>query len=589
MPTPSHASLRSAHWFAEHDLPGFLHRAALTASGLSRASLDGRPIVGICSSWSELVSCNAHFRALTEAVRRGVAEAGGVAVEFPTMTLGENLLKPTAMLYRNLMAMDVEESIRGYPLDSVVLLGGCDKTGPAQLMGAASADVPAIMVAGGPANPAVFRGRRLGVGTDLWHYVEDLRAGKMSAEEFDDLEAASMPSVGHCPELGTASTMAAVTEALGMCLPGSATIPATDARRLHAAEHAGRQAVTLALQDRRPSQILTSEAFDNAVTVLMAMGGSTNAVIHLLALAGRTGVSLGLDRFDEISSRTPLIANIRPSGTHLFEDLHQRGGIPRVMHELRDLLSLTAVGVSGRPLGEVLDDAVHPTGTSITDIRQVVATVDEPFGAPGALAVLRGNLAPRGALIKTSAADPRLLQHRGGAIVFDGIDDLHHRIDDPALDVTADSVLVLRNVGPVGGPGMPEWGQLPLPQKLLREGITDMVRISDARMSGTAFGTVVLHVAPEAAVGGPLSRIRTGDSITLDTAGRGLNVDLSDAELRSRPVCDRGSTSPFRGYRQLWSRTVTQADKGCDLDFLMGTADVDNLPTGLLHGWQGGW
>lgn len=566
-----------------------MHRAALTASGLSRASIEGRPIIGICSSWSEMVSCNVHFRALSDAIRRGVLQAGGVPCEFPTITLGENLMKPTAMLYRNLMAMDVEESIRAYPFDGVVLLGGCDKTGPAQLMGAASADIPAIMVTGGPANPAIFRGRKLGVGTDLWHYVEELRSGRMAKEEFDELEAASMPSAGHCPELGTASTMATVTEALGMSLPGSATISATDARRLHAAEQAGAQAVTLARQDRRPSQILTPAAFDNAVTVLLASGGSTNAVLHLLALSGRVGAGLTLQQFDEIAQRTPLIANIRPSGEHLFEDLHQRGGVPRLMSELRELLHVDTIGVSGQPLTAILDAATAPGGASLDAVRQVIGTLAAPFGPSGSLAALHGNLAPGGALIKTSAADPALLQHRGPALVFEGIDDLHQRIDDPDLDVGADTVLVLRNVGPVGGPGMPEWGQLPIPQKLLTRGVSDMVRISDARMSGTAFGTVVLHVAPESAVGGPLGRIRTGDVITLDTAGRRLDVEIADDDLAARPTAPPPSP-PTRGYRRLWVQSVLQADQGCDFDFLQGAEDgVDNLPTGILHGWQGGW
>lgn len=581
---------RSKHWFAAHDLPGFLHRAALTASGISRAALDGRPVIGICNSWSELVSCNVHFRGLADAVRRGILQAGGLPLEFPTMSLGENLLKPTAMLYRNLMAMDVEESIRGYPFDAVVLLAGCDKTVPAQLMGAASADVPAIMVTAGPANPAVFRGRQLGVGTDLWHYVNELRAGRMSTEEFDELEAASMPSAGHCPELGTASTMAALTEAFGMSLPGSATIPATDARRYHAAEAAGRQAVTLAREDRRPSTILTTEAFDNAITVLAALGGSTNAVIHLLALAGRTTARLTLDRFDTVAAKTPLLANIRPSGDHLFEDLHHAGGIPRLMRHLAPLLHTDTIGVTGRPLSDALPLASaiphDPEGSE----RHVLTTMEAPFGPPGSLAVLRGSLAPKGALIKTSAADPRLLQHQGPALVFDSVAELSQRIDDPSLDVTEDTVLVLRNAGPVGGPGMPEWGQLPMPEKLLRQGIRDMVRISDARMSGTAFGTVVLHVAPEAAVGGPLSRVRTGDRITLDTAQRRLDIDVSASELAQRAPSPAPATSR-RGYLGLYADTVLQADEGCDLRFLPAGAHAapDTLPSGLMHGWHGGW
>jgi dihydroxy-acid dehydratase len=580
---------RSSNWFAAHDLPGFLQRAALTASGIGRRSIDGRPLIGICSSWSELVSCNMHFKNLTEAVRRGILEAGGLPIEFPTITLGENLLKPTAMLLRNLMAMDVEESIRAYPFDAVVLLGGCDKTGPAQLMGAASADVPAIMVTGGPANPAVFRGRKLGVGTDLWHYVEELRADRMSLDEFDELEAASMPSVGHCPELGTASTMAVITEALGMSLPGSATIPATDARRQHVAEETGRRAVELARADLRPSAILTPDAFDNAITTLTALGGSTNAVLHLLAIAGRVDAGLTLDRFDEIAQRTPLVGNLRPSGEMLFEDLHHIGGVPKVLNVLRPLLNLDTVGVTGRTLGALLDE-VPPTPPETLELeRAVLAPLSDPIAPTGGLVVLRGSLAPAGAIIKTSATDGALLQHTGPALVFDGIADITARIDDPDLDVTADTVLVLRGVGPVGGPGMPEWAQLPIPQKLLRAGVTDMVRISDARMSGTAFGTVVLHVAPESAVGGPLSLVRDGDLITLDIEGRRLDLEVDDAELARREPPTPTARSK-RGYIRLYVDSVTQADTGCDLDFLVGSDfDGGNLPSGILHGWQGGW
>lgn len=589
MPAIIPGNKRSGEWFGNHDLPGFLQRAALAASGISRASMDGRPIIGICNSWSELVSCNVHFRGLIDAVKRGVLQAGGLPIEFPTITLGENLLKPTAMLHRNLMSMDVEESIRGYPFDGVVLLGGCDKTGPAQLMGAASADVPAIMVTGGPANPARFRGKELGVGTDLWHYVDELRAGRMTLSEFDDLEAASMPSAGHCPELGTASTMAVITETLGMSLPGSATIPATGSRRFHIAEESGRRAVELAQQDIRPSSIMSAGAFDNAITVLMATGGSTNAVLHLLALAGRLDIALGLERFDEISRRTPLITNIRPSGAHLFAALDEVGGVPQLLKRLDSLLNLETTGVSLMTLREEL--AQVPV-LSADEVGTVISDTASPFGGTGSLAVLRGNLAPQGALMKTSAASPALLRHSGPAIVFENLDDMHSRIDDPLLDVSADSVLVLRNVGPIGGPGMPEWGLLPIPKKLLAQGVTDMVRISDARMSGTGFGTVVLHVAPEAAAGGPLSKIQTGDIITVDVEARLLQVDVPDAELDARTAAGRVIPRKVdRGYQQLYVEHVTQADTGCDLDYLVGRGEKpeDTLPTGLLRGWQGGW
>lgn len=573
--------MRSAQWFGRDDLAGFLHRSSLAGTGLGRHALDGRPVIGICNSWSDLVSCNFHLKGLADAVRRGVAQAGGVAVEFTTMSLGEALMKPTAMMYRNLVAMEVEESIRAYPLDAVVLLGGCDKTVPAQLMGAAGADVPAIALTGGPANPAVFRGRELGVGTDLWAYVDELRAGRMSQSDFAELEAASGPSVGHCPELGTASTMAALTEALGMALPGSATVPATHSRRYALGEATGERAVDLARSGLRPSRILTPAAFDNAITALMALGGSTNAVIHLLAIARKAGVELSLDRFDQISARTPLIANLRPSGEELFARLNTVGGIPAVLHRLEPLLDTDTLTVTGKPLRE----SIRPA--AVEDV--VLSTLDSPFAPSGGIAVVKGNLAPDGALIKTSAATPALLRHRGPALVFDDHHELSHRIDDPDLDVTADTVLVLRNVGPVGGPGMPEWGALPLPEKLLRQGVTDMVRISDARMSGTCFGTMAVHVAPEAAVGGPLGKLRTGDPVVLDVGQRTLAVDLPDSEFLSRPSFTPPRTPP-KGYRKLVNDHILQADKGCDFDFMAdGGPAPDLAPGSIPAGWHGGW
>jgi dihydroxy-acid dehydratase len=577
--------LRSAAWFGGDDLPGFLHRASVRATGVSRATLHGQPVIGIANSWSELVHCNFHLRGLADAVRRGVLRAGGLPLEFPTISLGENLMKPTTMLYRNLMAIDVEESIRANPFDAVVLLGGCDKTIPAQLMGAASANLPSIMVTGGPANPAVFRGRRLGVGTDLWRYTDQLRRKAMSVSEFVDLEEASMPGAGHCTEMGTASTMAALTEAMGMSMPGSAAIPATDARRYAAAEAAGAQAVTMATSGPIPSQVLTRAAFLNAATVLAAIGGSTNAVIHLLALARRCGVPLSLDDFDAVAARTPLLVNVRPSGQHLFEDFFHAGGMPALLRELAPLLDTTTSTVSGRALVE------HRRGSSPD--RLVIGTLDEPFGPPGGLAVLYGNLAPRGSVIKLSAASPELSKHRGPAIVFDTVAELAERIDAPNLPVTADSVLVLRNAGPVGGPGMPEWGQLPIPSKLLRAGVTDMVRISDARMSGTAYGTTVLHIAPEAAVGGPLAAIRDGDLVELDVPGRRLQLDVAESEIRHR--LEQASTRPAhyrRGWGRLYAEHVRQADEGCDFGFLAHdaeAADEPDLPLGLLSGWHGGW
>jgi dihydroxy-acid dehydratase len=575
------SELRSARWFGGRDLPGFIHRASLHAEGISRSALAGRPVVGICNSWSELVNCNLHFRSLAEAVKRGVLLAGGLPLEFPTISLGENLMKPTAMLFRNLMAMDVEECIRAYPLDAVVLLGGCDKTVPAQLMGAASADVPAIMITGGPSQPAWFRGRQLGAGTDLWHYVDELRAGRMTEAEFDELEAASTTSFGHCNEMGTASTMASLVEALGMCLPGTASIPAVDAARVRAAEATGSRAVELAREELRPSRILTAEAFDNAITLLMAIGGGTNAVVHLLALAGRVDVPLTLERFHEVSRRTPLLANVRPSGEHLVEQLHHAGGVRAVLNELAPLLHGDALTVTGAALAEGF------AGAEALD-RDVIAALAAPLAAEGGIAVVRGSLAPDGALIKRSAATPALLRHRGPALVFEDIYDVAARIDDPALDVTPESVLVLRNAGPKGGPGMPEWGQLPIPKKLLEQGVTDMVRISDARMSGTAFGTVVLHVAPEAAAGGPLRAVRDGDPIVLDVAAQQLDLDVPPAEV-ARRLEQLGPAEPKyqRGYGALYLEHVLQANEGCDFDFLRGRGDTE--PLGLLSGWIGGW
>jgi dihydroxy-acid dehydratase len=577
--------LRSARWFGQHDLAGFIHRASLHAEGISRQALAGRPVIGICNSWSELVNCNLHFRGLAEAVKRGVLLAGGLPLEFPTISLGENLMKPTAMLFRNLMAMDVEESIRANPLDAIVLLGGCDKTVPAQLMGAASADIPAIMLTGGPSEPAWFRGRQLGVGTDLWAYADDLRAGRMSQEEFDELEAAATPSYGHCNEMGTASTMTSIVEALGMCLPGTASIPAVDAGRQRAAEATGARAVELALHGPRPAEILTAEAFDNAITLLMALGGATNAVIHLLALAGRVGVPLTLDHFDQLSRRTPVLVNVRPSGEHLVEQLYHAGGVAAVLKELMPLLHGDARTVTGETLAD---------GVARADVldRDVIASLEAPLAPEGGIAVLRGSLAPNGAIVKRSAASPSLLRHRGRALVFEGIDELAARIDDPDLDVGTDSVLVLRNVGPKGAPGMPEWGQIPIPAKLLRAGVSDMVRISDARMSGTAYGTAVLHVAPEAAAGGPLGAVKTGDFVSLDVEARRIDLEIPEEELARRlESLDPPDPKYRRGYGRLYLDHVLQADEGCDFDFLrcMPGEPTQREPYGLLSGWIGGW
>jgi len=576
---------KSARWFEGHDVPAFIHRTALRAEGFATSDFEGKPVIGICNSWSELINCNVHFRALANSVKRGVLQAGGLPLEFPTMALGEQLMKPTTMLYRNLMAMDVEESIRANPLDGVVLIAGCDKTVPAQLMGAASADVPAIMLTGGPATPGVFRGKEMGVGTDLWEYTDDFRAGRMSREEYDELEAASGPSVGHCPEMGTASTLAAVVEGLGMTLPGAAAAPAVDARRYQVASEVGRRAVALAEEQVRPSQILTKEAFDNAITVLLAVGGSTNAVIHLLALAGRCGVELDLDRFDELSRRTPLVADVRPSGEHLVEQLFRAGGVPALMKELEPLLERETLTVTGKSVGENLA-AVPPSSD-----RSVIATLEEPVKPVEGLAVVRGSLAPDGAVIKVSAADPELLTHRGPALVFEGMDDVVARIDDPDLEVSADTVLILRGAGPVGAPGMPEWGAVPIPRKLLAAGVRDMVRISDARMSGTAYGTVVLHAAPEGVKRGPLAAVRSGDVVVLDVPARRLDLELSAAEIEARLAGFEPPAPKYsRGYGAMFLDHVMQADQGCDFDFLRGRSeDPSSEPYGVLRGWIGGW
>jgi dihydroxy-acid dehydratase len=575
--------MRSQRWFGTQDVAGLIHRAYLSSEGISRSAFAGRPVIGICNTWSELVNCNLHFRTLAQAVKRGVLQAGGLPLEFPTISLGEAFMKPTTMLYRNLMAMDVEETIRANPLDAVVLLGGCDKTIPATLMGAASVDLPTIMVTGGPTEPAVYCGRQLGAGTDLWKYTDDFRAGRMSAAEYEDLEAALVPSVGHCPEMGTASTMSAIVEALGMSLPGSAFIPAVDARRYSIAEATGKQAVELAKHGLRPSQVMTAKSFDNAIAVLMALGGSTNAVIHLLALAGRLGINLALERFDEISTQVPLIVNVRPSGEHLVEQLFHAGGLPAVMSRLDGTLNLDCLTVTGRALGDNI------TGAKVAD-DAVISSRENPWQGSGSIVVLKGNLAPRGALIKRSAASPNLLQHRGKAVVFDDIDDLAARVDDVEID--EETVMVLRNSGPKGGPGMPEWGQLPVPTRLLRKGVRDIVRISDARMSGTAFGTVVLHICPESADGGPLGVVKDGDAIVLDVDARRLDLDIGGAELKRRM---NGFHLPARkysrGYGALYLDHVMQADKGCDFDFLQRIAGepFEREPLGLVGGPIMGW
>jgi dihydroxy-acid dehydratase len=559
---------RSEEWFERSDLDGFLHRSWLKSTGVTDETFRGRPVIGICNSWSELVNCNIHLRGLAESVKRGVLQAGGFPLEFPVMSLGESLMKPTTMLYRNLMAMDVEESIRSYPLDGVVLLTGCDKTNPASILGAASANIPTLVVTGGPMLTGHWRGRELGSCSDCWHYHEELRAGRITEQEFVEVENALSRSNGHCMTMGTASTMACVTEALGLTLPGGAAIPAVDSRRRQLAERAGRQVVELVELDLKPSDILTREAFENAIRALHAISGSTNAILHLIAYAGRVGVDLPLQVFDELCATTPWLVDLKPAGRHLMEDFYYAGGLPAVLAQITDVLHLDAITVTGRTLGENI------AGAEIVN-RDVIRPAADPLDRGGALVVLRGSLCPDGAVMKISAADPALLQHEGKAVVFEDIHDLAARVDDPALECDATSVMVLRNAGPVGGPGMPEWGHMPIPAKLLKQGVHDLVRISDARMSGTSYGAVVLHVAPESAVGGPLALVRDGDTIRLDVEGRRLDLVVDEAELETR----RAGWEPpprhdERGYRKLHGDHVLQANEGCDLDFLRGRSAV---------------
>lgn len=563
------ATRRSAEWFEGRDELGPQHRAALRALGWSHEFFAGKPVIAIANSWSEFNSCNLGLRAVADAAKRGVIAAGGVPLEFNTISLGEELIKPSAMLYRNLMAMELEEMLRSQPIDGVVLLGGCDKTIPAQLMGAASANLPAIQIAAGPKLSARWHGQEVGSGTDLWRYWDEYRAGRLSEDDWQALEAAYSCGVGTCNTMGTASTMATLSEALGMMLPGGATLGAADSRRLMLAERSGRRAVEMVREDLRPAQILTRPAFENALRTLFAVGGSTNAVIHLLAIAGRLRVPLTLDDFDHIAADTPMLLDLQPSGASLMADFDAAGGVSALLAQLRDVLHLDVPTVAGRPLGALLPvEADGPSG--------VIRHGSEPLFPAPTLAVLRGNLAPQGAVMRTTTASPRLACHRGPALVFDSYEELLARIDDPELPVSANTVLVLRNAGAVGVPGLPEWGSLPIPRKLLVQGVTDIVRISDSRMSGTSTGTVVLHISPEAAVGGPLALVRDGDLIELDVAERALTLLVPDEELTRR----RATWSPpprrhTRGYPRLYAEHVLQPHEGCDFDFLRPESDDD--------------
>ena len=556
--------LRSQQWFGRQDRDGFVYRSWVKGKGVPHDQFDGRPVIGICNTFSELTPCNSHFRTLAEQVKIGVYEAGGFPLEFPVMSLGETLMRPTAMLYRNLASMDVEESIRANPIDGVVLLMGCDKTTPSLLMGAASVDLPTIGVSGGPMLNGQWRGQTLGSGTGVWSMSEQVRAGTLKLTEFFEAESCMHRSHGHCMTMGTASTMAAMVESLGVGLPGNTAYPAVDGRRNVLARDAGRRIVQMVHEDQLLSKVLTREGFENAIRTLAAIGGSTNAVIHLVAIARRIGVDLTIDDFDRLASEMPCLVNLQPSGEYLMEDFCYAGGLPAVMKELGDKLHTGHVTVTGQTVAENVASAQNYNPA-------VIKTLAAPFKEKAGIAVLRGNLAPRGAVIKPSAATPELMVHTGRAVVFEDIEDFHKRIDDEALDVDETCVLVLKNCGPKGYPGMAETGNMPLPPKVLRKGITDMVRISDARMSGTAYGTVVLHTAPEAAAGGPLALVRNGDLIELDVPKRRLHLHVSDEELAKRRAAWTAPKPPLSsGYWKLYVDHVLQADQGVDLDFLVG-------------------
>ncbi|MCS7025699.1 MAG: dihydroxy-acid dehydratase [Bryobacteraceae bacterium] len=554
--------LRSAAWFDTPEYYGFSRKAWLRSEGLGSHIFHGKPVIGICNSWSELNNCNLHLRQVAEAVKRGVWVGGGVPLEFPTISLGEMFLRPTSMLLRNLMAMDVEESIRANPLDGVVLLCGCDKTTPAQLMGAISAGIPAILVPGGPMLGGLWRNQKLGAGTDGRRLFDQYRRGELGPREWSEIEGAIARSAGHCAVMGTASTMACVVEAMGMTLPGCAAIPAVDSRRYEIAERSGMRIVEMVKEDLTPSRILTRQAIENGVTAMMALGGSTNAVVHLLAIARRAGVALQLDDFDVISRRTPTLANVKPSGEYLMEDFFAAGGVPALLMRIRELLNGDCLTVNGKTLAQNLEAAACWN-------EEIIRPLDRPLSQQGAIAVLRGNLCPDGAVIKQSAASPALLRHRGPAYVFENYEHMREQIDSPDLPVDEKTVLVMKNCGPKGAPGFPEWGHIPIPKRLLERGVQDVVRISDARMSGTSFGTIVLHVAPESAVGGPLAAVRTGDEVTLDVESRLLQLEISNDELEAR-LAQFVPPPPHyqRGYGKLFLDHVTQAHLGCDFDFL---------------------
>ena len=564
-------TLRSREWYGKADKDGFAHRSWMKNQGLPDHVFDGRPIIGICNTWSELNPCNSHFRRIAEHVKRGVWEMGGFPAEFPVFSNSESQLRPTSMLFRNLASMDVEEAIRALPIDGVVLLVGCDKTTPALLMGAASCDIPTIALSGGPMLNGKYEGTDIGSGTNTWVFDQMVKAGKMSLEAFMSAEAGNSRSNGHCNTMGTASTMASMVESLGIGLPTNAAIPAVDSRRYILSHMVGRRIVEMVGEDMRMSKVLKKENFENAIMVNGALGGSTNAVVHLLAIAGRMGIDISLADWDRLGREVPCLVNLMPSGKYLMEDFYYAGGLPAVIREMGKYLNKKALTVNGKTIWENNKDSACYN-------RKVIFPLKKPFKKQGGIAVLKGNLSPNGAIIKPSAASQHLMKHKGRAVVFKNIEDYHHRIEDPKLDIDENCVMVLQNCGPKGYPGMAEVGNMGLPPKVLKKGITDMVRISDARMSGTAYGTVVLHIAPEAAVGGPLALIQNGDIIELDVKARKLQLHVSDAELAKRRKAWKGFQTPHkRGYAKMYVDTVLQADKGVDLDFLVGKSGTPTL------------
>jgi len=566
MPRKKPEDLRSHRWYGAKDLRSFGHRSRTLQMGFAREDYAGKPLIAIINTWSDINPCHTHFRQRAEEVKRGVWQAGGFPVEMPAISLSEPFQKPSTMMYRNLLALETEELLRSYPVDGCVLMGGCDKTTPALIMGALSMNLPAVFMPAGPMLRGNWRGNTLGSGSDSWKYWAELRAGNIDEQAWSEIEEGIARSAGHCMTMGTASTMTSLAETLGLSLPGSASIPAVDANHSRMAEMSGRRVVEMVWEDLKPRDILTTASFDNAIAVLMALGGSTNAIVHLVAMAGRAGITLDLDRFDAISSKVPLLANLRPSGKYLMEDFYYAGGLRALQAELKEHLDLSQRTVSGKTLGENIASVKSYS-------HEVIAPVSQPVQRSGGLAVLRGNLAPDGAVIKPTAADPKLLKHTGKAVVFDDYNDMAARIDDENLDVDASSVLVLRNAGPLGGPGMPEWGMLPIPKKLLKQGVRDMVRISDARMSGTSYGACVLHVAPESFVGGPLALVKSGDLIELDVPGRRLDLKVSAEELARRRAAWTAPKPKYqRGYGAIFSEHITQANEGCDFRFLEGTA-----------------